>query len=79
VLRCSCVHIVQIQTSVLNCFPNRLRNLLNLSGKPEVTPTPVVMTLDKRAHNPYLVASGLADQPTLIRWFGDKKLIIRFA
>ena len=34
---------------------------------------------DKRAHNPYLVASGLADQPTLMPWFGDKKLIIQFA
>jgi len=40
------------------------RNLLNLSGKVEVTATSVVVTLDKRAHNPYLVASGLATQPT---------------
>jgi hypothetical protein len=38
-----------------------------------------VVTLDKRAHNPYLVASGLADQPTPMPWFGDKKLIIQFA
>ncbi len=55
------------------------RNLLDLSGKVEVTATPVVVTLDKRAHNPYLVASGLADKPTLMPWFGDKKLIIQFA
>jgi hypothetical protein len=55
------------------------RNLLDLSGKVEVTPTSVVVTLDKRAHNPYLVASGLADQPTPMPWFGDKKLIIQFA
>jgi hypothetical protein len=55
------------------------RNLLNLSGKVEVTATSVVVTLDKRAHNPYLVASGLADQPTPMPWFGDKKLIIQFA
>jgi hypothetical protein len=27
----------------------------------------------------YLVASGLADQPTFMPWFGDKKLIIQFA
>jgi len=39
----------------------------------------VVVTLDKRAHNPYLVASGLADQPTPMPWFGDKRLIIQFA
>ncbi len=55
------------------------RNLLDLSGKVEVTTTSVVVTLDKRAHNPYLVASGLADQPTPMPWFGDKKLIIQFA
>src|SRR5881296_959574 len=55
------------------------RNLLDLSGKVEVTATSVVVTMDKRAHNPYLVASGLADQPTSMPWFGDKKLIIQFA
>jgi hypothetical protein len=55
------------------------RNLLDLSGKVEVTATSVVVTLDKRAHNPYLVASGLTDQPTPLPWFGDKKLIIQFA
>jgi hypothetical protein len=55
------------------------RNLLDLSGKVEVTATSVVVTLDKRAHNPYLVASGLADHPTPMPWFGNKKLIIQFA
>src|ERR1700726_4072704 len=55
------------------------RNLLDLSGKVEVTATSVVVSLDKRAHNPYLVASGLTDQPTTMPWFGDKKLIIQFA
>ena len=55
------------------------RNLLDLSGKVEVTATTVAVTIDKRAHNPYLVASGLADQPTPMPWFGDKKLIIQFA
>ena len=56
------------------------RNLLDLFGKVEITATSVVVTLDKRAHNPYLAASGLADQPTTpMPWFGDKKLIIQFA
>jgi hypothetical protein len=45
----------------------------------EVTATSVVVTLDKRTHNPYLVASGLADHPTPMPWFGNKKLIIQFA
>jgi hypothetical protein len=54
------------------------RNLLDLSGKVEVTTESVVVSLDKRAHNPYLVASGLTDKPTLMPWFGNKKLIIQF-
>jgi hypothetical protein len=55
------------------------RNLLDLSGKVDVTANSVIVTLDKRAHNPYLVASGLADQPTPMPWFGGKKLTIQFA
>ena len=55
------------------------RNLLNLSAKVEVEAGRVVVTIDKRAHNPYLVASGLADQPARLPWFGNKLLHIRFA
>jgi len=55
------------------------RNLLDLSGKVDVNTSSVVVTLDKRAHNPYLVASGLTDSPTAMPWFGGKKLIIQFA
>jgi hypothetical protein len=55
------------------------RNLLDLSGKVQVTAASVVVTVDKRAHNPYLVASGLADQPIPMPWFGDKKLVLQFA
>jgi len=55
------------------------RNLLDLSGKVEITATSVAVTLDKRAHNPYLVASGLTDRPVPMPWFGDKKLILQFA
>jgi len=55
------------------------RNLLDLSGKVEITDTSVVVTLDKRAHNPYLVASGLTNQPTPMPWFGNKTLTIQCA
>jgi len=55
------------------------RNLLDLSGRVEITSTSVVVSLDKRAHNPYLVASGLADQPTSMPWFGNKKLVLQFS
>jgi hypothetical protein len=48
------------------------RSHLDLSGKVEVSSS-VVVTLDKRAHNPYLVASGLTNRDTPMPWFGDKK------
>lgn len=55
------------------------RNLLNVSGKVEITAKSVVVTFDKRAHNPYLVASGLTERSTRMPWFGDKKLLLQFA
>jgi hypothetical protein len=55
------------------------RNLLDLSGKVEITTTSVVVTIDKRAHNPYLAASGVIDKSTSMPWFGNKKLTIRLA
>ena len=55
------------------------RNLLDVSAKVIVCDDEVVIKLDKRAHNPYLVASGLADTPTPMPWFGNKKLVIEFA
>src|SRR2546422_4740912 len=55
------------------------RNLLDVSAKVIVCDDEVVVKLDKRAHNPYLVASGLAETPTPMPWFGNKKLIIEFA
>jgi len=54
-------------------------NLLDVGGSVEVTRQEVVVTLDKRAHNPYLVDSGLAAEPTPMPWFGRKKLLIQFA
>ena len=51
---------------------------MDLSGKVEVTATSVVVTLDKRAHNPYLIVSGITDRPTPMPWFGDKKLVFQF-
>jgi hypothetical protein len=55
------------------------RNLLDVSATVVVTDAAVVVKLDKRAHNPYLVASGLAEKPTAMPWFGDKKLVIEFS
>ena len=55
------------------------RNLLDVSATVEVLEHEVVVTLDKRAHNPYLVASKVADEPTPMHWFGGKHLVIRFS
>ena len=54
------------------------RNLLDVSATVVINSDQVLVTLDKRAHNPYLVASKLADTPTSMPWFGNKQLIIRF-
>ncbi|HEV3256606.1 MAG TPA: hypothetical protein VG013_07000 [Gemmataceae bacterium] len=55
------------------------RQLLDVGASVEIGEEQVVVTLDKRAHNPYLVASRLAEQPTPMPWFGDKRLHIRFS
>ena len=55
------------------------RNLLDLSAHVDIEARQVAVTLDKRAHLPYLVASGLLDKPTPMPWFGDKRLVIRVA
>ena len=54
------------------------RNLLDLSATVQVQDHHVTVRLDKRFYNPYLVASGLADHPTSMAWFGGKQLLIRF-
>lgn len=55
------------------------RNMLDVSANVVITDDEVIVTPDKRAHNPYLVASGLADVPTPMPWFGNKRLVIRFS
>ena len=55
------------------------RNMLDVSANVAITQHEVIVTLDKRAHNPYLVASGLADGSTPMPWFGNKRLSIRFS
>ena len=54
------------------------RNLLDVSATVQIGDEEVIVTLDKRAHNPYLVASGLADRPTPMPWFGNKVMKIGF-
>jgi hypothetical protein len=53
--------------------------LLDVSATVTIQEQEVIVKLDKRAHNPFLVSSGLADQPTPMPWFGGKRLLIQFA
>jgi hypothetical protein len=53
--------------------------LLDVSADVVVEAERVLVTLHKRSHNPYLVASRLADRPIPMPWFGNKQLFIRFA
>ena len=55
------------------------RNLLDLSARVDIDARQVEVTLDKRAHLPCLVASGLMDKLTPMPWFGNKLLVIRAA
>jgi hypothetical protein len=55
------------------------RHLLDVCATIEVGESQVVVQLDKRTHNPFLVASRLADQPTPMPWFGGKQLLLRFS
>ena len=55
------------------------RNLLDVSATVTVEEHRVLVQLDKRAHNPYLVSSGLANTPTPMPWFAGKKLVIEFS
>jgi hypothetical protein len=54
------------------------RNLLDVSATVVIDDKQVTVALDKHAHNPYLVSSGLADTATPMPWFGGKQLLIRF-
>jgi len=55
------------------------RNLLEVSATVAIETDRVVVTLDKRAHNPFLVKSHLADEPTPMPWFAGKRLSLQFA
>jgi hypothetical protein len=54
-------------------------NLLDLSATVTIGTEEVLVTLDKRAHNPILRASRLTDELTPMPWFGGRQLQIRFA
>ena len=54
-------------------------NILDVGGVIDIGRKEIVVTLDRRAHNPYLIDSDLADKPTKMPWLGNRNLLIRFA
>lgn len=52
-------------------------NLLDVGGTVDVGPREVVVTLDRRAHNPILADTGLINRPTPMPWFFGKRLILQ--
>jgi len=52
-------------------------HLLDVGGKVDITEHQVIVTLDRRAHNPILAETGLIDRPTPMPWFFGKELILR--
>jgi hypothetical protein len=54
-------------------------NLLDVSATITIDAKQVMVTLDKHSHNPFLAKAGLADDPTPMPWFGNKRLVLRFA
>lgn len=54
-------------------------SLLDVGGLVEIDPKQITVTLDKRAHNPYLADAGLTDQPTPMPWLGNRDLVIRLS
>lgn len=55
------------------------RNVLDLSATVQIGDRDVVVCFDKRAHNPYVIASGLTDQTVPMPWFGNKRLRFSFS
>jgi hypothetical protein len=55
------------------------RQLLDTGASVEIGERDVTVILDKRSHNPFLVGSRLADEPTPMPWFGNKKLHIIYS
>jgi hypothetical protein len=54
-------------------------SLLDVAGTVEIDTHRIIVILDKRGHNPYLVDSGLAKQPTSMPWLDGKSLVIEFS
>jgi hypothetical protein len=54
-------------------------NLLDVGGLVQIDDKHVTVTLDKRAHNPFLVDSKLAASTTPMPWLDNRKLAVRFA
>ncbi len=54
------------------------RDLVNTSGRIEITAQEVIVSLGRRANNPLLIAAGYEEMEEPIPWLDDRVLRIRF-
>jgi len=54
------------------------RHFLDTPAQVQVEPAHVNVTIPKRAHNPLLIAAGLAEKPIPIPWWAEHKLRLSF-
>jgi hypothetical protein len=55
------------------------RRFLDTAARVDVTDTTVVVTLNRRAHNPLLIDAGLLNTPTPIPWWQGRSLVVKLA
>ena len=54
------------------------RHFLDTPAQVEIAEDRVEIILPKRAHNPVLIAAGLAEKATAVPWWGGRPLVLRF-
>ena len=84
------VALTEVATGIYRLFGRQLsgceqakarqlfRHFLDFPAEIEIEEGRVTVKVPKRAHNPLLIASGVAEQTTAVPWWDHSKLTIRF-
>ncbi len=55
------------------------RKIFDLSGRVTITEDEVVVRFARKAHNPFLIAAGFAEETVHVPWLDGKKLLFNFS
>jgi len=55
------------------------RKIFDLAGKVTITEEEIIVQFARKAHNPFLIASGFAEETVLVPWLENKQLIFNFS